>query len=244
MKETQQYYLRRGTEGAAAGPYTASEVKAMWAKGAIHGEVFYSRRGGDWKPITDLIQRITGPDDDTLSSPEKSEGVDEPMRQWRSTTRSPVGDREGEHQGMERGRYGADIHVFFAFLLETAVVSWLIWRSTTGGHLTTDQEGLTPAVAASGILGLVVALLVFWDRWKCTEAYSSRFCSGVANLSIFYVPVVALVYANTRAYRRIFDPAERRPDPKSHFIRTGLIVTVCTVIGIILFGLVTGRIIS
>ena len=38
---------------------------------------------------------------------------------------------------------------------------------------------------------------------RCTEAYASQYCSGVANLSLLYVPLVALVYANVRGVRKL-----------------------------------------
>jgi hypothetical protein len=44
---------------------------------------------------------------------------------------------------------------------------------------------------------------VFRNRWRCTEAFASRFCSGLANLSMMYVPMIALVYANARGLAKL-----------------------------------------
>ena len=54
--------------------------------------------------------------------------------------------------------------------------------------------------AAAGIAG---AIWVFHGHWRCIEAFASRFCSGVANLSMLYVPIIAFFEANLRAIGKL-----------------------------------------
>jgi hypothetical protein len=56
---------------------------------------------------------------------------------------------------------------------------------------------------SAGVVGLVGAWGTFRDRWRVNEAFASRFCSGLANLSMLYVPIVAWVYANIRAIKKL-----------------------------------------
>jgi hypothetical protein len=110
------------------------------------------------------------------------------------------GDRAGEHTRMERGRFSAWAYVGIAFLLEAAVAGWIargIWR-TAGAYRVAPQLFWLGALA-----GAALALFTFRDRWRVIEAFSSRFCSGLANLSVIYVPLVALVYANVRGNRKL-----------------------------------------
>ena len=61
-----------------------------------------------------------------------------------------------------------------------------------------------PIFITAALAGIAGAYLVFRDRWKVNEALSSRFCSGVANLSMLYVPIVSFVYANVRGVKKLF----------------------------------------
>jgi hypothetical protein len=122
---------------------------------------------------------------------------------------SQFGDSAGEHMGMTRGRYGATVYVFFAFLMEIGIVTALFAAlgALLGAvaNLDDDVTGMiTLAAAGTGFCGgAVLAYFVFRDRWKCIEAFSSRFCSGLMNLSLMYVPFIALVYANIRGIQKL-----------------------------------------
>lgn len=122
---------------------------------------------------------------------------------------SAYGDRAGEHLRMKRGRFRATVYVFFAFLLEIALVGGIFALSAgivgAVANLDDDVTGMiTLAAGGSGAVGGgVLAYFVFRDRWKCIEAFSSRFCSGLMNLSIMYVPIVAFVYANVRGIQKL-----------------------------------------
>jgi hypothetical protein len=114
---------------------------------------------------------------------------------------TPHGDRAGEYMNMERGRFDAWIYVVIAFLMQVAAVGGLV-----GGLSSLAFDGdtaTTVLLAVGGAVGGAAAWFTFSDRWRCIEAFSSRFCSGVANLSLLYVPIVALVYANVRGIRKL-----------------------------------------
>jgi hypothetical protein len=107
------------------------------------------------------------------------------------------GDAGGEYMEMDRGRYSATGYVWIAFALEIFVLgalpSFLLSRFIPGTH----------AAVIGFIAGAALAWIVFRDRWRCIEAYASRACSGVVNLSLLYVPLVALIYANVRGVAKL-----------------------------------------
>lgn len=122
----------------------------------------------------------------------------------------PIGDREGEHLHMERGRYDAWAYTVIAFVAQIAflgaTVGWLVGKTVAwavAGVADDPQTARTALLVAAGIVGLVGAWGTFRDRWRVNEAFASRFCSGLANLSMLYVPIVAFVYANVRAIGKL-----------------------------------------
>jgi hypothetical protein len=119
--------------------------------------------------------------------------------------RRAVGDSAGEHRYMRRGRFSAWPHVVLAFLAQTVLVgaacaapAWLGASRVLGA-----EAALWVAFAVFAATGPAAAYLTFRDRWRCIEAFASRFCVGVLNLSLLYVPLVALGYANVRAVQRL-----------------------------------------
>lgn len=121
----------------------------------------------------------------------------------------PIGDREGEHLHMHRGRYDAWAYTVFAFLgqiaLLAATAGWLIGETVAWAvrGVAEPDTAHTAMLVTAGLVGLVGAWGTFRDRWRVNEAFASRFCSGLANLSMLYVPIVALVYANVRAVAKL-----------------------------------------
>jgi hypothetical protein len=116
-----------------------------------------------------------------------------------------LGDAAREYEHLERGLYDATPHVFLAFLLEGLLLTMLVLTPLL--RVLLPGVGLSmdgPLYALRYLGGCAMAWLIFRDHWKVTEATASRFASGVANLSIVYVPLVALGYANLRAVRRLF----------------------------------------
>jgi hypothetical protein len=49
----------------------------------------------------------------------------------------------------------------------------------------------------------ILAWLLFRDRFRCNEAFSSRFCSGLMNLSMLYVPFISLAYGVSRGLAKL-----------------------------------------
>jgi hypothetical protein len=122
-------------------------------------------------------------------------------------TASFYGDAASEHLTMKRGRYSAWIYVGFAFFFQAMILGG-IPAAIVGALI--DAAGLHGA--APGFIGLAVlvivggggAYLTFRDRWRVNEAFSSRFCAGLMNLSLMYVPIISLVYANVRGIQKLF----------------------------------------
>lgn len=111
-------------------------------------------------------------------------------------TAPPRGDAEGEFRLMKHGKHRAFAHVHIGFFLQAAALLFLlaaaIARLRHGSIFDLETIGLATATAA------LTTLWIYFDRWLCVEARASRFCSGVINLSMFYVPFVALTYATWR----------------------------------------------
>jgi hypothetical protein len=112
-------------------------------------------------------------------------------------TTTLIGDAAGEYREMERGRYHAWVHVAVSFVYETALFSLLAVLLLRALFPATDVVGLAVD------LGVVPAVAVYWNRWRCIEAYTSEWCTGILNLSILTVPFVALFYANYRGLRKL-----------------------------------------
>jgi hypothetical protein len=108
-----------------------------------------------------------------------------------------IGDAAGEHLQMRRGRYDAWLHVILGFAMQVGAIALLLGAL---GSLVLPQQ---VAFIIGAAIGLPIAIVVFRDRWRCIEAFASRFCAGLANISILYVPAIALVYANVRAVQKL-----------------------------------------
>jgi hypothetical protein len=118
---------------------------------------------------------------------------------------SSSGDRAGEHLDMRRGRYPAWLYVGVGFILQMLFVSTVVGALLAA---TVRAAGAAPDVIRSVHLvsfpaGIAVALWTFWNRWRVNEAFSSRFCAGLMNISILYVPIVSWGYANYRAFLKL-----------------------------------------
>jgi hypothetical protein len=117
--------------------------------------------------------------------------------------RGEYGDRAGEYFKIGHGRYSAWPYVVIAFGYQVAILAALVSTALIG-LFHGQSETVHGTLIAIGIGGGVAATwLVFRDRWRCIECYSSFACSGVMNLSLLYVPLVALVYANIRGLRKL-----------------------------------------
>lgn len=112
-----------------------------------------------------------------------------------------VGDPGNEYFRMKRGKYNAWIHVHIAFFVQAALVTSLV-ALVLAEVFHADALSYT-ILGVATFLAIVATLWIYTDRWSCIEAFSSRFCSGVANLSILYVPVIVFVYANYRGLKKL-----------------------------------------
>ncbi len=116
------------------------------------------------------------------------------------------GDRAGEHLAMWRGSYHAGLHVILAFLGQVVLIGGLlgVGAAEIASLLGGGPLSATVLLAVGLPTGGVGAWLTFRDRWRVIETFASRWCSGYMNLSILYVPAVALLYANVRAVQKLF----------------------------------------
>ena len=115
------------------------------------------------------------------------------------------GDAAGEHLQMKRGRFSAWAYVVLAFIGEMILVGLI--PGAVLGYVVELMGAPDPAAGlvmfgATLVLGGPLSYLVFRDRWRCIEAFSSRFCVGLMNISILFVPAIALVYANVRGFQK------------------------------------------
>jgi len=112
-----------------------------------------------------------------------------------------IGDPGYEYLRMKRGKYNAWVHVHIAFFTQAVLIGFLA-GILLGAAFHIDETSYTTLGVAT-FIAVAATLLIYVDRWSCIEAFSSRFCSGLANLSILYVPVVAAVYANIRGLMKL-----------------------------------------
>jgi hypothetical protein len=124
------------------------------------------------------------------------------------------GDRAGEDLRIQRGRYHAGLHVGLGFI----VVAGVFWAPLCYGTLAIVESKMPSTFSdpfqhndivqgigtGAALVGVLIAAWIFYDRWRCIEATASRYCSGVMNLSLFYVPVIVAVYALARGARKLF----------------------------------------
>jgi hypothetical protein len=124
------------------------------------------------------------------------------------------GDRAGEFLRIERGQYDATLYVVLAFIIVVAA----LWAPLCYGTLALleletpfllmNRYEWTQLVEEVGTgaasVSLLIAAWIFIDRWRCIEATASRYCSGVLNLSVVYVPFIAAAYALVRGARKPF----------------------------------------
>ena len=88
--------------------------------------------------------------------------------------------------------------MFFVGLIAGAIAAVLTSLATNEA----DVVGVVGLVVGAAC-GIPAAIFTFRDRWRTIEAVSSRYCAGMLNLSILYVPTIAWVYANVRAVQKL-----------------------------------------
>ncbi len=111
------------------------------------------------------------------------------------------GDSCNEAARMKHGKYSAWVHVHAAFFLQAGLIALLVALGLAAvSHMDATSYSI---LGIATFVAVATTLCVYADRWSCIEAFSSRSCSGVANLSFFYVPVIAFVYANYRGLKKL-----------------------------------------
>jgi len=115
--------------------------------------------------------------------------------------RPKYGDAAQEYASIKRGKYSAWAHVHIAFFAQIALLGFIVAMllSHLGGASMTQSR----AYGIAAVAAILITLWVYFDRWRCIEAVASKSCSGSLNLSLFYVPIVAAVYANLRGIRKL-----------------------------------------
>jgi hypothetical protein len=112
-----------------------------------------------------------------------------------------VGDPGYEYLRMKRGKYDAWVHVHIAFFVEAVMVA--SFAAVVLAIIFHYEATSYTILGVATFVAIVTTLGIYVDRWSCIEAFSSRFCSGLANFSILYVPVIAFVYANIRGMKKL-----------------------------------------
>jgi hypothetical protein len=203
--------------------YEGLDMALQWCRGP---EV-RQRIQGDLKTL--------GVQKDATNLRQASTSASQPKQKKQPTVRrlpNQFGDAGGEHTRMERGSYDGGIYVLFAFVAEVVCAGILGLSFITNILKIPCDETASWIVGA--LAGLGISFLIFWNRWKCIEAFASQFCCGVANLSIFYVPVVALCYANWRGVKKVFSPKEWEESSANKSSRLALVIAaVVLVLGIV-----------
>jgi len=111
------------------------------------------------------------------------------------------GDAVGEYLMMPRGGYDATMYVPIAFFGQIVVMNLLgttMLQTITGGHINRDL-----ATFCACLVAVVYTIWIYWDRWLCIARYGSRYTSGCVNISIIYLPIVIVSYANYRGLLKL-----------------------------------------
>ena len=111
------------------------------------------------------------------------------------------GDAAQENIRIKHGKYSAWLYVHAAFFAQIAILSLMVAMPLT--HFGGAGMALSRAWGIATLASILFTLWVYFDRWRCIEAVASKSCSGVANLSLFYVPIIAAAYANYRGFRKL-----------------------------------------
>lgn len=108
-----------------------------------------------------------------------------------------VGDAAGEHESAARV-YDARVYVAAAFFGQVAVWSAIVHFLLTLALTDVGDSANEALWAGSTVGGTAIALWIYWDRWLCITSFVGSLCSGWANVSILYVPIIAFFYATHR----------------------------------------------
>ncbi|MEW5738034.1 MAG: hypothetical protein AB1938_03855 [Myxococcota bacterium] len=109
------------------------------------------------------------------------------------------GDAAGEHLNMHRGNYSAWVYVVLGFCLNALVWGVLIIVPL---EMIRRQPMGEAAFLFALVVGAGISVVTYWDRWRCNEAFTSRYLSGIVNISLLYAPILSCLYANYRGVKK------------------------------------------
>jgi hypothetical protein len=94
-----------------------------------------------------------------------------------------------------RGEYSAWGYVWFGFLLHGLFVGGLSETLLKElQHLPSNEHPLWCSIV-SLVLGMLLTSAIFGNRWRRIEKMASRYCCGLVNASLLYVPLIVVGYA-------------------------------------------------
>lgn len=100
---------------------------------------------------------------------------------------------------LQRGQYDANGYVALGAALQTAMVGGLVGGFATAVAYRLSEGGDVSRSIFFGVglpVGFIAATITYRGRWRRIEIHASRYCSGIINLSMLYVPLIAFVHAN------------------------------------------------
>jgi hypothetical protein len=127
-------------------------------------------------------------------------------RRQRSGEAEQRGGREVDayEASLQRGHYDANGYVALGAALQMAVVGGLVGGFATAVAYRLSGGGDVNRWIFFGVglpVGFIAAIITYRGRWQRVEIYASRYCSGIINLSMLYVPLIAFVHANVLLVR-------------------------------------------
>lgn len=111
-----------------------------------------------------------------------------------------IGDSDGEYLYMKRGNYNAWLHVVVSVLYSFLAIG--VVAAVGLEYLLHTGPNSTTRICAT-VIAASVTLFNYWNRWRCIEAFSSRFCSGFMAFSFLYVPQLAALYGAYRGFIKL-----------------------------------------
>lgn len=100
---------------------------------------------------------------------------------------------------MLRGDYNASAHVMVSFGVSCLAWSWFVFLPLIERRF----DGILAGLLVGAAIGAVPTFVVYYNRWECVEAYTSRWLSGIAGVSGLYAPFIALMYAYVRGVMKL-----------------------------------------
>ena len=101
------------------------------------------------------------------------------------------------------GAYSAWGHVVVGFLINSITFGSILSFVFSVFFTKSAETHVKYSFLVSMIVGIIIAVVVYWGKWQINEAFSSNYCSGSANISLFYVPIISAINADYRFIKKI-----------------------------------------